>query len=78
MESTFGGIKLDKFIGSKINGGNTAYKRSDKDFYPTPPEVTKALIDFLSLPKGTVIWEPACGEGNMAKEFEKNGFHVKK
>ena len=36
-------------IGSRIAGGNTAYKRSNADFYPTPPDVTFALLDFLRL-----------------------------
>lgn len=68
---------MDKFIGSKINGGNTAYKRCEKDFYPTPPDATRALLNFLNLPKGTIVWEPACGEGHMADEIERYGFIVK-
>ena len=44
---------------TKIVGANPAEKRSEMDFYPTPPEVTEALLQFLDLPKTTVIWEPA-------------------
>lgn len=62
--------------GGRINGGNTAYKRSESDFYPTPPEATQALIDFLKLQPDTVIWEPACGEGHMVKVLEENGLRV--
>jgi hypothetical protein len=61
-------------IGSRICGGNTAYKRNQSDFYPTPPEATQALLDFLDLRKGTVIWEPACGEGHMVEVMRSNGF----
>lgn len=63
-------------LGSKIACGNPSGGRSASDFYPTPPEVTMALLDFLGLPKDTVIWEPACGEGHMAKEMERQGYSV--
>lgn len=67
---------MDKLTASRINGGNTAYKRVESDFYPTPPEATIALMNFLQLPKDTVIWEPACGEMNMVVEMEKMGYSV--
>lgn len=63
-------------LGSRICGGNTAYKRSQSDFYPTPPEVTQALLDFLQIPHGTLVWEPACGEGHMAEVMVRNGLNV--
>ena len=63
-------------IGSRICGGNTAYKRNPSDFYPTPPEATKALLDFLHLPNGTAVWEPACGEGHMVETMLENGLRV--
>lgn len=52
------------------NGSN----RPSTDFYPTPPEVTEALMDFLLpyLPK-TTIWEPAAGEGDMVEVLSKYG-----
>lgn len=68
------GEEMTELIGSRICGGNTAYKRRASDFYPTPPEATQALLDFLKLPEGTTIWEPACGEGHMVEVFEKNGY----
>lgn len=63
-------------IGSRIAGGNTGYKRRESDFYPTPPEATVALLNFLKLPKGTTIWEPACGERHIAKVMEASGYRV--
>ena len=51
---------------SRIVGGNGAYGRNLSDLYPTPPDVTVALMRFLNLPRRTVIWEPAAGEGDMA------------
>lgn len=67
---------MDKKQANRIVGGNSAYKRAESDFYPTPPEATQALLDFLKLPKGTVIWEPACGEQHMAEVMRLNGYEV--
>ena len=63
-------------IGSRICGGNTAYKRNASDYYPTPPDATQALLDFLKLQQGTKIWEPACGEGHMVEVLRGNGLDV--
>lgn len=67
-------------LGSRIAGGNTAYKRVESDYYPTPPEATQALIDALlvgdMLHKEEHIWEPACGDGHMVNVFQNNGFQV--
>lgn len=60
--------------GSRICGGNTAYKRSKSDFYPTPPDVTFALMQQLWLPASTPIWEPACGEMHIVNELRREGF----
>ena len=68
---------MAELIGSRICGGNTAYRRNASDFYPTPPDVTQALLDFLKIPDGKKIWEPACGEGHMVKVFEGNGYTVR-
>lgn len=57
---------MDSLQASRISGGNSARGRRQADFYPTPPEVTVALLQFLNLPKSTTIWEPAAGEGDMA------------
>lgn len=57
---------MDSLQASRISGGNSARGRRQSDFYPTPPEVTVALLQFLNLPKNTTIWEPAAGEGDMA------------
>lgn len=67
---------MNDLIGSRICGGNTAYKRNAVDFYPTPPEVTKALVNFTRIPKGTKVWEPACGEGHMVEVLEQYGLDV--
>lgn len=57
---------MDSLQASHISGGNSARGRRQSDLYPTPPEVTVALFQFLNLPKNTTIWEPAAGEGDMS------------
>lgn len=60
---------------SQILGGNPGGRRSEVDFYPTPPEVTEALLRAIGL-RNRVVWEPACGEGDMAEVIRKHGNHV--
>lgn len=45
------------------------------EFYPTPHEVTRALIEFMEL-QGVTVWEPACGEGHMAEAMKALGVEV--
>lgn len=56
----------------KLNGGlKPTLKRfadlNGPDFYPTPAWATHALVDNEPLNGG--IWEPACGDGSMARIF---------
>lgn len=52
--------------------------REQDDFYTTPPEPTLALAhyehDHLSL--HDCIWEPACGDGSMARDLRSAGHAV--
>lgn len=59
---------------SHIVGGNSTMERRKNDFYPTPPEVVTALLDFLRLPKEAVIWECAAGEGDMLETIRACGY----
>ena len=65
---------MDSLNASRIAGGNSAYGRRQSDFYPTPPEATVALLQFLNLPKNTTIWEPAAGEGDMLGAIRACGY----
>lgn len=49
-----------------LNGGGPADARSAGDHYPTPKECTIALMEILELPFLSVIWEPACGRGDIS------------
>lgn len=53
-----------------------AVDRSSTDFYPTPHEVTHALLDFIKLPTSTSIWEPAAGAGHMVSVMQSRGYEV--
>jgi len=42
------------------------------DDYQTPPNAIIPLLPYI--PHGSVIWECACGKGNLVREFERRGF----
>lgn len=48
--------------------------RAANEYYPTPPEATKALLSTEHF-DGT-IWEPACGEGWLSSELIRAGYDV--
>ena len=63
--------------------GEAGYERKERDFYPTEPWVTRALlaaVDFRALSglfcSQTLIWEPACGDGRMAEPIRAAGYDV--
>ena len=58
----------------KANGANGLEEREENDFYATDPSCARDIIDILgaeSFSENHVIWECACGQGHLAKEFEK-------
>ena len=62
-------------IDLQLTAGNNKGNRRELDFYPTPPEATIALMDFLNLAEKT-IWECACGNNAMSSVIEKYGHNV--
>ncbi|MCO7728794.1 hypothetical protein NJB93_19630 [Brucella intermedia] len=50
----------------------SAADRNAYDFYATPWEATQALLNFFNI-TGCTVWEPACGDGDMAKIIRSNG-----
>ncbi len=52
----------------------SGYDRQENDFYPTPVWVTEALLNSVTL-RGPV-WEPCCGNGEMARAIETRGHLV--
>lgn len=67
---------MNSIQASQIMGGNGAKARKASDLYPTPPEVTVALMRFLKLSAGTDVWEPACGQGDMVETLRNCGMLV--
>lgn len=61
-------------LGSAMAGGNPGKGREKDDFYPTPPEVSWALLNAVSF--DGAIHECACGDGSMAREFKHAGYEV--
>lgn len=49
--------------------------REEHDFYATDPIAGEWLIKIVDLSHN--IYEPACGQGHLAKVFEEHGFNVK-
>lgn len=47
---------------SIIGAGNN---RKPFDYYPTPANVTNALLDTLLWDRSLRVWEPACGQNHM-------------
>ena len=58
-----------------LANSSTTHKRRELDFYPTPPDVTHALMEYLDMRPG-VVWEPACGDGAMAEVIKDYGQEV--
>lgn len=53
-------------------------EREKDDFYPTPPEPTRAFLhaEIDRLQEFGTIWEPAAGDGAMVREMESLGMRV--
>lgn len=68
---------MKKLTGHIINGSPSSENaRHDRDFYPTPPECTHALLDFVKYLSLSTIWEPACGDGAISKVLTARGYSV--
>lgn len=49
-------------------------QRAPFEFYPTPPEGIRALLSVEAF--DGPIWEPACGDGAIARELIAAGYDV--
>lgn len=60
---------------SKVDAG---LEREADDFYPTPPEPTRALlaVEAERMRDFVTIWEPAAGDGAMVREMAALGLAV--
>lgn len=66
----------------QLTCGGDQTKRRELDYYPTPKNVTHALMKFLHkecewhFDTPLKIWEPACGEGAMSDVIKEYGHDV--
>lgn len=49
-------------------------ERETHDYYATEPKAATLLMELETF--SPLVWECACGEGHLAKEFSKAGYHV--
>jgi hypothetical protein len=54
---------------------NLIERHVQANFYPTPPEATRALLSVETF--DGLIWEPACGQGHIARELVRTGHSVR-
>ena len=61
-----------KSVFSSLGASNHSEKeRESNDFYASDPKCATDLLNIL--PELDQIWECACGQGHLAKEFDKQG-----
>ena len=56
------------------NGISHTAKREENDYYATDPKAIHYLLKYETFNKN--IWECACGEGNLSKALEEQGYNV--
>lgn len=64
----------DKYVARCIANAHQIDSHVAANFYPTPPEATRALLSVETF--DGPIWEPACGKGHIAKVLEAQGHEV--
>jgi predicted RNA methylase len=64
-----GEIYLSKLQGSSIAGGTPTRGRVEFDFYATPHDSTRKILNVVDL-KGSIL-EPACGQGHISKVLKE-------
>ncbi len=62
----------NKFTGTSLVGDSVSRERVSEDYYATPPEATRVLLDSFGLNDCLTFYEPACGEGHISKVIEKH------
>lgn len=58
--------------GTSLVGSSISRDRVDEDYYATPKETTQVLLDNFDLSNCKSFYEPACGEGHIAKVLLDN------
>lgn len=69
---TGNGTSIFKALGAS---NHTEKERQTNDFYATDPKAAELLCEVETFAPD--IWEPACGQGHLAKVFERKGYRVR-
>lgn len=59
--------------GGQLAGGNSASQKAENDFYTTDPKTVELFLDRFIADGNKLtgmIWEPACGTGNITKVLQ--------
>jgi hypothetical protein len=62
-------------VGVAMAGGNPSRGRQGDDWYPTPEDVTAALLTKVLFDGD--VWEPCCGDGSMSEVIARLGHRVR-
>ena len=60
--------------GTSLSGTSVSRSRVADDYYATPPESTKALLEVERF-EGNIL-EPCCGEGHISDVLKESGYEV--
>lgn len=52
------------------------WERKPADLYPTPVNAVEAIMEMIKLFGVKKVWEPACGDGRIARVLEWHGLEV--
>lgn len=65
--------QLDRTLYLKVNkvllSGEVEIPKDEYDFFPTPPDVAKMLVDAAEVSPGMVVLEPSAGNGAIVKQI---------
>jgi hypothetical protein len=50
--------------------GQHSYEVRGDDLYETPEVATRALLNYIDVRPGDIVWEPACGPGAIVRELQ--------
>jgi len=64
-------LKSKSLTGTSLVGDSVNRERVSEDYYATPPEATRALLNAFGINNCETYFEPSCGEGHISKELER-------
>jgi predicted RNA methylase len=62
---------VEEMLNDVINYGEVTDHKKEYQFFPTPPEIVKQMIELAEIKKYDIVLEPSAGEGAIAYEIRK-------